>query len=505
MGAIKDILEHFSPENKLRREYAKEALNQLKKLQDKPDRETRFGYRQHTSSPSLVMNVADIETEDDKIDRFDRDALTGAMRNLYRENPLFSGMVKRIVDNVCGAEGPRLQFMSGNDDYDTEVEKLWKTDSDNLEIRGMMTFGQFIRTSFSEVILTGDHGVIWTDEGKVQGIEEDRIRTPQKFAADKKVINGIRVDDKGRPIEYYVVSRNNPNDFKPYAADKFLLNFNPERFDQMRGVTEFYQAIEHLDDLDFYLQAEKFAAWAAAAFAFKMKRSNPPPSGQGPLGEYLPNTNTAGSVTGEASDFKKYQMGKAMLVNLRETEDFEILRSERPGTQFTPYVETMSRLIGVNSSLPLELILLNFKDANFSTIRAVLLEARRAFLARRVIPRKEASWCFDKWYNLKKANGELVEPAGIIPYYEWEFEGWHMVNPKEEIEAAKDAIDAGFSTQKIECAVLGRSDSDNRVQRQKELKDSKEREIPVVVGKPGALVLNGPENKPSVSIPGINQ
>ncbi len=449
----------------------------------------QMSYRQNGPGSRMRRYSYQLETEDETFDANDRDMVTATMRRYRRENPLLAGILNRIVDNVCGPGGPVLQIQHEDTGEGDKIEKDWKIHSRYIDAREQMDFREIIRTCLSEKILVGDAGIIHVGAGRFFGVEEDQIRTPATFSEiSDKIKSGVQYDVIGKAVRYYVTDRANPTDYQDYSPEDFKLYGDFDRFSQLRCVSPLLPCIEHLEDLDQYLEAEKAAAIFNSSIVFKSKSAYSSATGT-MLGDIV---NTAEynqtDADGNRVTIPKFRPSTAMNIELGPEEDFDVIKDERPGGQFANYIEMICRLIGVGINLPLELVLLNFKDASWSSIRAILLECRRSFLAHRRSLAKLCGWMFVRWYKANQYRYKI--PVNELEW-EWQWDGWHLINPKEELEAAAQAIDMGISNLKIECAMLGRDEQKILAQRVKELAARKDK-VPIPVGSPGQTILNLP-------------
>jgi capsid protein len=485
MNIIDRTVGVFNPFAGLQRHFARKAL---KKVVD-----TNMSYRQLRPTTRNRGLETSAGSEEQEINSWDRQKLIATMRKQKRENSLVHGIINRVTDNVCGSDGPMLQFTTEDEKYNEDIEQWWKAVSREIEARGVLSFGEYIRVAHMEQFAVGDMGTIKLDSGKIQGIESERISTPDDMRGRDDVIEGVKIDFIGVPEKYWVGRRGNyaghMKDHKPFDAKDFYLHYRPDRFDMVRGVSELFSNLENIYDLEEYLMVEKQGAKFASLFGVKTKNMQTEDKEESLLGQIATNGE---SVKKKAP---KVEVGSILNVELHGEEDIEFMDNNRPGPQFSPFVQIMSRLIGVGVDLPIELVLLDFKQASFSSIRGALNEARRSFLARRVAVTKLASHIFEWRLKMAFEKKELREIKKHGMRYEWLYPGWGMLNPQVEIMAAGDAIDKGLSHLKGQSAVLGFGDwKANLLQRKKEIDFCKKNDIPIVLSKPGAAIL-GQENQ----------
>lgn len=99
---------------------------------------------------------------------------------------------------------------------------------------------------------------------RIQLIESHRVATPNNPPAGAKIIDGIEVDVRGRPIAYWVLDGIDGETFKRILADQIIHIFEPSRPGQMRGLPFSYPVLNPLHDLDDLEMLEMSAAKDAA-------------------------------------------------------------------------------------------------------------------------------------------------------------------------------------------------------------------------------------------------
>jgi len=113
-------------------------------------------------------------------------------------------------------------------------------------------------------------------------VSVDRLETPQEFAADPNVVQGIRTDSDGRPVEYYI-SGNDPDIKQEYVAPTYtpvkksnvIHVFYREDPAQLRGEPWLAQSLPIYHKLRRYDEATIAAAIVASKFAMMLVNKNP--------------------------------------------------------------------------------------------------------------------------------------------------------------------------------------------------------------------------------------
>jgi hypothetical protein len=101
---------------------------------------------------------------------------------------------------------------------------------------------------------------------RIQIIEAHLCQTPEAKKADegKSIIDGVTVDGNGRPTGYWFKTSSEESSFKFYAARDVIVVIDPDRANQVRGLSGFAAALNYLHRLDD-LQELEFRAVTDAA------------------------------------------------------------------------------------------------------------------------------------------------------------------------------------------------------------------------------------------------
>lgn len=384
-------------------------------------------------------------------------------REVDRLNPIGHGMLNRLVDNVIG-DGMSLQARTvlpdgnPNHDFNKEVEDRWaRWWGDSPESRGLLTGAEVERITYREIERDGDVGWILADQGgrsRIQVIRADQIQTP----ADKKyqdpktrgqIFDGVECNAAGRPIAFHLVEGNEFGNRKwtRIDADNFVYLPRLKRANQVRGETCFAQVFGLLDQIDGYIDATIIAARMAAVFGLIFKESN---AGSSML--RLPNTTNSQGVQQKAVTLEN---GSVKFIGAGD--EVVQVQASQPMQQTPDFIRAMLRLIGLPMDMPLELVLFDFSQVNFSSARASLLQFYRAMRPRQKwFATKAMSRVYRWWLSREVAKGGFS--ADVPPDY-WSHEfvprGWQWVDPVKELQAAMLAIDAGLDSRQRIAKSLG--------------------------------------------------
>lgn len=434
----------------------------------------------------------------------DREKARAKARQKVEESDFVAGIVMSLVDNQVGS-GFRLSMRTKDRNYNRNTEGRWALAKDKLDIRGIRRFGRLQRTWQFRKIIDGDVGIHNLEGGMnedgtvrsfVQTIEADRISK----GIDDVDGEGIQFDKFGRPKFYFVSPRKNstndkngtPKKAKRFPADKFSLyaHFPHERVERKRGVSMLLQNLNRFEDLEELINAttQKAKNEAFISLIFKME-SAPDGTLFGPEIE----------ETREAEDGKRrrhVKMVPGMNINPQVGEDVEILEGKTPHSEFTPFIRFLLRLSGMPLGLPLEVMLLDFSDTNFSGARGLMELAKKRFRVEQAELAHESSKVFTFWLAREiKHNGlkvpKAVEKAGEAWKHRWGTPGWPYLDPVKEVSAQGMQLDRAFRT--LDDILSDTSDFDVEDildQRSYEIELFKEKGVPIVSGLPGQNIID---------------
>jgi lambda family phage portal protein len=223
------------------------------------------------------------------------EVLRGQARHLEQNHDLARGALRELTNKTVGAKGVQVESLARTEsgelagDFAKKINDLWKEWCIKCDTTGEFSFAQAQRMlanskyrdgeAFSRLLQGNvpdlDHN---TDVPlSIQMIEADLV--PFITDPSKRLYQGIRCNQWGRPIEYNVLAHH-PSE--SYSNEVFCIaskNMNPlkstDRIGQRRGVSIFASVINRLNDLKDYEDAERVAAKISASMAAFIKKGTP--------------------------------------------------------------------------------------------------------------------------------------------------------------------------------------------------------------------------------------
>ena len=425
-------------DDKLLKANKKAKLAQAKSIEQSEKNRLKLlkaGYDAIKSHPQRrPIVVENLKTEDDHLSKMDRIKSISAARNMVRNFSLVKSMIARHKDCIIGT-GCKLRLKTKDKDKDKAVEewfnKKWATAA-ACDGRKRMDLWSYQRAVFERWEVDGE-SIIWFDDkgGQMFGFEADQLTSPSDWQGKKgeKIVDGIVVDRFGVPKSYIVSPDGNQNStmgkVMNFKADKILHVAEFNRFRQTHGISMILHSAGLLTDLQDYMKSDLLSSKAAAKFAMFVKR-NDAMKFEGArtgndidvegTGDDAPTGGTSAALTAASSYNRLEQITGGAFEYLQPGEDIGVIKPERPNQAFADYVRAATRFIGAGNSLPLEMVLMDFSQTNYSSARAAIL---LSWLTMNAI----ASW-FDINFNIPVAMRALkwgVENDGLeLP------DGWEM-------------------------------------------------------------------------------
>lgn len=420
---VDKVVSYFSPGGGLKRLFQRQLLTSFtatKPSRFKRDRETRGGSGDdHLNQPTL-FELREISHEQ------------------VRNNGMVKGALDRLVQNVQGPEGPSLQLRTDDESQNEEIEQDWENwlaeHSDiSRRLHGQVLFqkikfGQYEGGDYFAQLDPDAHD----GEGSLRPFEGDRVLTPTGVEGvnGMPMINGIACDpNTGEPAWYFVANdypvngRCDVEDGKFIRADTVVHFCDPTRLSQGRGQPILTPSFRDIDDLDDMMLIEKVGSKLAAAQGFVVETDDPygfaeaMKTESGPDGERL----------------EEFEPGSINYMKPGQT--VKSVQNNRPGNNFEPFTRLISRFIGLPVGMPIELLLLDFSQINFSGSRQLLHLAQLGFRSEQFRTGCQLSKIFLWWLGLQLAKGKYNAADPKIKRHEWGFPGWPSPNPREDAMA----------------------------------------------------------------------
>jgi capsid protein len=270
------------------------------------------------------------------------------------------------------------------------------------------------------VVLT--QGESFTSDGvmrkfpRIQLVEGHLCRTPPEFDKDPMVIDGVRVDSRGRPVGYYFAEEKKVGEFvfgSMRQADDVIHVFEPSRPGQVRGMSFFHSVINELHDLDDLHILEMQAARENASTAIWIKTQtgelNAASLRRSAFTEST-ETNTGGNATeSRQSYYNDVSGGRARVLKAGD----EVMQNpgQRPSVTTVEYWRLKRELVCAGVEIPYCLV---FPDSMQGTVYRGALDMATAFFRSRhgvIADVQRRIWSYVMRFGIAMERG-LASPPG---------------------------------------------------------------------------------------------
>ena len=375
-------------------------------------------------------------------------------RAMDRDDAIVGQLVDRAVDNVVHT-GFSLVPETGSEELDLALRRKWKawgSSKEQTDIAARFNFAEMERMVLRTRFIDGDIFALPLDSGHLQLIEGDRCQTPR---TTRNVILGVMLDPNDRPLEYWFASEWRRDrkiqlvrdverwpayqDGKPHAFHVY----QPARVTQTRGLTAFkaiFDVAGMFEDIQF---ANVVKQQIIACFCLFLKRS----ADAGTTAFELGSQESQNRADGTAETLESVEPG--MIMKGDPGDEMDSFSPNVPGEDWHDHMRLILRMIGAQSGMPLELVLIDLSDTTFHGYRGALDQARRGFertqegLANQ-FHRPVYRWKVDRW--LDPASPEHDEQLATLaadkgvddPFaHSWKPPRWRYIEPKKDAEANK--------------------------------------------------------------------
>ena len=423
---------------------------------------------------------------------WEKDLLDDRSRDLVRNEPIAKSSINTALDLVIGT-GPicrpmpdyRALGMSRKQaqEWSREVSNRFHDhfDTTDIDASRQLTGTGLTRLWYRERLATGEAAMLplyLPDRVGVkyglafQQIDTDRISNQNGIQDSQYLRKGIELDEYLAPSAYHI-RKAHENDAAFFGSFKeaweweiipvrnewgrptFMHSFDKTRTDQHRGIGLFSEILPLFGDLHKYKGAELKAAVANAVVAGVMQSNVP-------MEELL---EMYGGNTQQMLEERNGWLGNlgegGAFIPLFPGDTLTSHNPARPNTAFAAFTMALMRQIAANTGLPYEIIMKDFTQGSYSSLKAVF---NTTYLT--IDPIRDTvstDWLiplFQMWLEEAVAMGDVEAPGFWKNKRAWSrcrylFPGRGWLDEVREAQAAQLRIATVMSTLEIECARQG--------------------------------------------------
>jgi lambda family phage portal protein len=394
-----------------------------------------------------------------------RRILRNRARYEVANNSYARGIVLTLANDVVGT-GPRLQMLTEDDEANRLVEREFARWAKAIRLAEKLRTMRMAQTQDGEAfaILTSNPRLSTPVQLDLRLVEADQVTSVNMLVMDWNIIDGVRIDDHGNPIEYYVLKRHPGDirggwtlDYDTIPAESVLHVYRVDRPGQIRGIPEIVPALPLFAMLRDYSLATLDTAKAAAYYAGIIYTDAP-----------------ANGESDSVEPMDAVELDRNMLLTMPGGWKMSQLHAEQPTGTFAEFKREILNEIARCLNVPFNVAAGNSSSYNYASGRMdhqVYFKAIRidqASIAVAVLDRILAAW-------LDEAT--LVE--GLLPQslrtlnadfpHQWFWDGQEHVDPEKEANAQATRLANNTTTLADEYARRGQDWETQLQQRAKEL------------------------------------
>lgn len=448
----------------------------LARLTDTPGTYTALGYvaatKARESGALYTAGSADWHI------RYDREDLINQSRAFCRDNVLYNRVIRAAVDNILGPDGFTLRVKTSNSRLNQRVEDAFRAWGEDPEVRGLWDWNTLQRLVLEETIAAGDIGLVKVrSEQRLQLVESENIYSPTGRAPSGALLEqGVELDGLGRPVAFWVVPTDPDTGFRAFDmgtrySEKdllFVTGQNLTRATQTRGVPTLVPSFPNFHRINDVLNSEARAWQILARFVGMVSKKNAPAVGYSTSST---NTNLTTSERASRITDRIHEIPEGLLIWGEDGDSVSAVQQSRPSQNFEKSIKVYTRFLGMPIGVPLSLILFDWSDSNYSSARAELESAFRAFQRWQKALIRQFHARVYRWFVGTRFSGErklpdlLTQFDFITPTFPW-------IDQLKEIEAWRERLDANLTTHADAAAATGQDRAELNAARQQEFIDA---------------------------------
>jgi len=193
------------------------------------------------------------QDEDRYLTSMSRELIRQKLMDMRRNIPIVKGLCDRMCDFVAGPNGLQVQSITGNTEYDKEAEDYFADWCRGPDVTGRWPFRKIQRALVDARLWAGESFPMFLSDGKIQGIEAERIRHPFGDPETATEFDGMRLS--GAVVRaWHVADRDEQGTFMKklgrWVPSENIYHFSsPWRFDSIRALPELAAGVNVMTDV----------------------------------------------------------------------------------------------------------------------------------------------------------------------------------------------------------------------------------------------------------------
>lgn len=394
--------------------------------------------------------------EDDIVSQNERDILIRQCRDVFRNNPIARGIIKRMCDMVVG-QGIVPMPTTTDEAWNAKASAYWRNWCAYPEPTEMLSFIDILNLAVGASLVEGGSALLLHSDGTIEVIELERFRPDPN---DKENRHPYKMNAQGRITHWCLHDRNaqgffneKKGSFSWVKAENILTMFPRDRADQIMPIPQLASCIAELRDIQ-----------ELNSFTLRQAKVQSLPSVIHKRGADNAKANFGGSRFSKADNSEKIlqSFAEANGINILDTSgDIHALAPATPSATYESFIKLNLKLIAMAVGIPLDVLMLWFSDGTYASSKATLTQAHEAILKRQQMLVRSLIHPLFMW-RIRKAilNKELPEapkdefglPAISL---DWRLPAYEWMDAQDSLQSSLLSIRAGLSTLREECEKRG--------------------------------------------------
>ena len=450
---------------------ALKGLFQARTTEKKPPSRTitgRFDAAQTTKDNFRHWSAADHLSADMEAAPEVRRTLRNRSRYEIANNSYAKGLVQMLANDTIGT-GPRLQMLSGDEEFNDEVESAFAAWANAVRLSVKLRTMRMARCQDGEAfaVMATNPKVRHEVKLDLMLVEADRISGDLNWREDDASVDGITFDTWGNPMDYRIL-KYHPGDVHYMYGDEaihvpaeYMLHiYRQDRPGLHRGVPELTAALPLFAQLRRYNLAVLSAAEAAADFA-AILYTDAPPSGE----------------ADEVEPMDAISLERNMMLTVPAGWKMGQLDPKQPAANHAEFVKIILSEIARCVCSTYGTLAGDFSGHNYASGRLDNQIYHKSILVDRNFWESEVlNRIFEVWF---REYSLTVTSAGNEARHVWYWDSFVHVDPLKESNSQKVRLENNTTTLAAECARDGRDYLSVLRQRAKEINLMRELGIPL--------------------------
>jgi len=392
-------------------------------------------------------------------------------RNATRNDGYAAGVINKLVYNIVGT-GLKPLSKAEDGTFRKAIHALWLRWTDESDADGLLDWygqqQQAVRCwlEAGEVFLrlrprlASDRLSV---SMQVQVIEPELVpHDYNAFNGRNRIRAGIEFNPIGKRVAYYVYAQRpdsfsdfDRSDLRRVPADSVRHVYMPERAGQLRGVPHLTRALIRLRELDKFDDATLIRQQLSNMFVAFLQPSANESGSVNPL--------TGAEVTEKQGDRVVLALEPGIFQELQPGESVQFSEPPDIGNNYKDFVRQQLSAVSAATGVPYEVLTGDMTNVNDRTIRVILHEFRRQIMAdqHHIVAFQLCRPTWNAWMDRVFLDGKVAIPPAYLedsqPWQnvKWMPQGWPYIHPVQDVDAARSAIRAGFTSRSAQVSAQG--------------------------------------------------